>query len=453
LLRISRPSISGHALCQSFDIKVDIMACWLFKFRPDEYHLAARLLDPNPVQSWRVNQHRDEILPGDIAFIWETGGNLGIRAVMRIDAEPRDMLELESEQAYWRVPETEVRCRAVGVLTHRSVNLSKAFLHDVPGLENMSGVFRGVMQGTNFPLTEAEGAILMKLVEQSGDAHSDPAQPLSGQQGVPLFEVGRVYERRKDIHARFGGQQQGGISTPSRYSCVFLFTGPSGEQHGYRDGWDDNGVFLYTGEGQSGDMSFVRGNLAIRDHAAAGRDLHLFESLGKGEGYRYVGLFDCVGWEPRRAPDTAGNDRSVIVFHLLPEGDVPTVVEQTALLPGSLEELRRRAFQAVTPPGDQPAREARRSYYERSTAVRVYVLVRAAGVCEACRQEAPFRRADGTPYLEPHHTRRIADGGPDHPRWVGAVCPNCHREVHHGENGGEVNQRLMDYLGTVETDA
>ena len=26
------------------------------------------------------------------------------------------------------------------------------------------------------------------------------------------FEIGRVYNRRNDIHARFGGQQQGGIS-------------------------------------------------------------------------------------------------------------------------------------------------------------------------------------------------------------------------------------------------
>jgi hypothetical protein len=29
------------------------------------------------------------------------------------------------------------------------------------------------------------------------------------------FEVGRTYNRRADIHARFGGQQQGGIVTPT----------------------------------------------------------------------------------------------------------------------------------------------------------------------------------------------------------------------------------------------
>lgn len=43
---------------------------------------------------------------------------------------------------------------------------------------------------------------------------------------------------------------------------------------------------------------------------------------------------------------------------------------------------------------------------------------------------APFQRKDGTPYLEPHHIQRLADEGPDHPKWVGAVCPSCHREIH-----------------------
>jgi 5-methylcytosine-specific restriction enzyme A len=64
-----------------------------------------------------------------------------------------------------------------------------------------------------------------------------------------VFEVGRVYNRRLEIHEPYGGQSQGGISTPRDWPFIFLFTGESGEQYGYKDGWDDNGVFLYTGEG------------------------------------------------------------------------------------------------------------------------------------------------------------------------------------------------------------
>lgn len=61
-----------------------------------------------------------------------------------------------------------------------------------------------------------------------------------------------------------------------------LFTGETGNQYGYIDGWSEEGVFFYMGEGQRGDMTFVRGNLAIRDHIANGKDIHLFESVRKG---------------------------------------------------------------------------------------------------------------------------------------------------------------------------
>jgi hypothetical protein len=42
------------------------------------------------------------------------------------------------------------------------------------------------------------------------------------------FEPGRIYNRRSDIHARFGGQQQGGIITPSQHSLVIIITGEEG---------------------------------------------------------------------------------------------------------------------------------------------------------------------------------------------------------------------------------
>jgi hypothetical protein len=38
------------------------------------------------------------------------------------------------------------------------------------------------------------------------------------------FEEGKVYNRRADIHAKFGGQQQGGIITPSQHPLVIIIT-------------------------------------------------------------------------------------------------------------------------------------------------------------------------------------------------------------------------------------
>jgi 5-methylcytosine-specific restriction endonuclease McrA len=58
---------------------------------------------------------------------------------------------------------------------------------------------------------------------------------------------------------------------------------------------------------------------------------------------------------------------------------------------------------------------------------------RALGICERCRQPAPFIRAvDQTPYLEGHHIVALSNGGSDSLDNVLALCPNCHRWFHHG---------------------
>lgn len=265
------------------------------------------------------------------------------------------------------------------------------------------------------------------------------------------FEVGRTYHRRNDIHSKYGGQQQGGISTPSDHPIILLFSGKSGHAFGYADGWNEDGVFQYCGEGQRGNMQFLRGNKTIRDQAINGKEIHLFETIGKGKPCRYVGEFVCATWDVRQLPDVDGNERSAIVFHLLPINDLGS--PQTAI-PASghdLDQMRNKALSAASAAPSQ-ASSARATVYQRSKAVRDYVLARADGVCESCGKAAPFVRADGSGYLEPHHTRRLSDGGPDHPRWVGAVCPNCHSEIHHGAMGEALNQSLQDKLDSMEGD-
>jgi 5-methylcytosine-specific restriction protein A len=64
-----------------------------------------------------------------------------------------------------------------------------------------------------------------------------------------VFELGKVY-RRRDLHAEFGGQEQGGIVTPSRSPFIFLITGEAGLRYGYHDEEHADGTFLLYGEGQ-----------------------------------------------------------------------------------------------------------------------------------------------------------------------------------------------------------
>ena len=115
-----------------------------------------------------------------------------------------------------------------------------------------------------------------------------------------------------------------------------------------------------------------------------------------------------------------------------------------------MKELRELATQRTSK--KTPARRRKRKVYERSEAVKAYVLRRADGRCEGCDKEAPFRTKQGRPYLEPHHTTRVADGGPDQPRWVIALCPNCHRRVHHGRDGESYNDELEEKLAEIEAD-
>ncbi|MCA0044667.1 HNH endonuclease [Celeribacter litoreus] len=271
------------------------------------------------------------------------------------------------------------------------------------------------------------------------------------------FDEGREYSRLHDIHTVFGGQRQGGISTPRQQPYVFIFTGKSGEQHGYSDGWRDEGVFLYTGEGQSGDMEFKGGNKAIRDHSLNGKDLLLFEALGKSKPVRYLGRFACESWDTFQGPDTSGNMRECIQFHLvkttLPSAGASLDMEDANSTSSisDLYGLRQRAFAAARPRQAQAWGKAPANYRARSKAVRDYVLARANGICELTGRPAPFLTKSGQPYLEVHHTRRLSDDGPDDPRYVAAICPTAHREIHFGANGEELNQQLIAKLKVIES--
>lgn len=257
------------------------------------------------------------------------------------------------------------------------------------------------------------------------------------------LKAGSIY-RRRDLHTAFGGQRQGGISTPA--SKILLFTGFSGGQHGYEDGWDE-GVFCYFGEGQNGDMLWVRGNRAIRDHQLDNRDLCLFQMLDRPRSHvRFLGLFVAGSWEYRRAPDRAGTMRRAIVFHLTPAdqfGDIDTTADQRAPEAAiSLAELQKLANQAGT---DVPARDVKQALVtvtQRAALVRTYARARSAGICEACDEAAPFQTATGQPFLEVHHIDRLSDGGPDRPDMVAAICPNCHREAHFGRDRIRLNSEL-----------
>lgn len=129
-----------------------------------------------------------------------------------------------------------------------------------------------------------------------------------------MFIPGQVYVR-KEIHQKYGGQVQGGISTPSKYPVIFIFSGENGLDYGYKDGWIDSNIFMYTGEGQVGDMEFVRGNKSIRDHKLNNKEIYLFRSLGNGK-VQFVSKMECIGYKIENGFDLHREMRKVIRFEL-----------------------------------------------------------------------------------------------------------------------------------------
>jgi 5-methylcytosine-specific restriction protein A len=59
------------------------------------------------------------------------------------------------------------------------------------------------------------------------------------------------------------------------------------------------------------------------------------------------------------------------------------------------------------------------------------VLLRAKGMCENCGNKV-FQTPAGVWFLEVHHKQWLSEGGADQLENMTALCPNCHRQEHHG---------------------
>ncbi len=67
--------------------------------------------------------------------------------------------------------------------------------------------------------------------------------------------------------------------------------------------------------------------------------------------------------------------------------------------------------------------------YKRSAEVVKETRRRANGICQYCKQPAPFSDSKGNPYLEVHHVIWLSRGGEDSTDNTVALCPNCHTRM------------------------
>ena len=88
----------------------------------------------------------------------------------------------------------------------------------------------------------------------------------------------------------------------------------------------------------------------------------------------------------------------------------------------------------------------------RDAKVKEWVMGVANGHCECCQKPAPFNRIqDGEPFLELHHLVLLADDGPDTIQNAVAICPNCHRELHFGENRVALREQMYGRISRLKS--
>jgi hypothetical protein len=127
---------------------------------------------------------------------------------------------------------------------------------------------------------------------------------------------------RKELHERWGGRIQGGISPTTRIPAIFIFWSRAvGEKHGYYDEFRSDGCFYYTGKGQYGDQLMRDANLALLRHVEDGRSVYLF--AGAGGEVEFVDELVIDADDPYAvtdAPETGdGPLRKVFEFKFHPE--------------------------------------------------------------------------------------------------------------------------------------
>lgn len=124
-------------------------------------------------------------------------------------------------------------------------------------------------------------------------------------------------------------------------------------------------------------------------------------------------------------------------------------------LDNRVKDILSRPDMIAEPPAGNPAPKkelAVGTVFVRDPRVVAYTQKRAKGFCQLCREEAPFRKMDGTPYLETHHILPLAEGGPDTVDNCAAVCPNCHRALHSADERDVLADKLRKAIATEEAE-
>lgn len=248
--------------------------------------------------------------------------------------------------------------------------------------------------------------------------------------------INNVYTNQ-DIVTAFKCSPQGGMRRAKLTKSLVLFV----LHHGsiYEDKWEGD-VLKYTGMGRTKNQKLKSQNKTLFESRTNKKlKVYLFESFVKKE-YIYRGevrLIDDPDYVDEL--DVNGENRKVYKFPLELVDKTPLVIQNNTINTHNEEKKKKlknydydKLREAAKKSGTKKPRKINTTSNttDRDEAVRDFTLVRANGICDLCDHPAPFIDKDGVPYLECHHVKTLADGGPDAIYNTVALCPNCHRRMH-----------------------
>ena len=225
----------------------------------------------------------------------------------------------------------------------------------------------------------------------------------------------------------------------------------------YQDNWND-GSLLYTGRGKYGDQT-LKGNqnITLYESDTNGIGVFLFEVMTRAI-YTFRGQVKLAGTPYQtNQPDEEGRVRKVWIFPITPINAAEDLEnpDPSKVVKLSIKELVTRSKMIS---GPHEPKLTQTTVYHRDEYLKEEVKRIADGRCQLCGNEAPFIDKNGSPYLEEHHVKRLADGGSDTIDNVVAICPNCHRKIHVlndetdtiilegiAEHNADALKRLMEY--------
>ncbi len=166
------------------------------------------------------------------------------------------------------------------------------------------------------------------------------------------------------------------------------------------------------------------------------------------EGYRYIGTFIMAVEECTDLRFIYRRIDTVIDFEELYNYQVPENEEDQERHAKQLS--KSQLYRIAKERGSEKPKMSERTVatWGRDKYVKELAKTRADGICELCKEPAPFVASDGKPFLETHHIKWLSRGGSDTIENCVALCPNCHRKMHYCENVEDIKtlMKIAKYI-------